>query len=76
MMSTVSGSVAYRNLMIPMFAEELRDSTNNGDIYEIFLNTHEKLNNKLKGTTEEDQIPEYRSTLTKKLSLRNIFKQQ
>ena len=75
MMSTVSGGVAYRQQMIPMFAEELRDSANNGDIYEIFLKTHEKLRNKLKGTAGEDQIPDYRSTLTKKLSLRNIFKQ-
>ena len=73
MMSTVSGGVAFRQQMIPMFAEELRDSANNGDIYEIFLKTHEKLRNKLKGTAGEDQIPEYRSTLTKKLSLRNIF---
>ena len=48
MMSTVSGGVAYRQQMIPMFAEELRDSANNGDIYEIFLKTHEKLRNKLK----------------------------
>ena len=74
MMSTVSGGVAYRQQMIPMFAEELRDSANNDDIYEIFLKTHEKLRIKLKGTAGEGQIPEYRSTLTKKLSLRKIFK--
>ena len=75
MMSTVIGGVAYRQQMIPMVAQELRNSVNNGDIYDIFLKTHEKLRNKLKGTSGEDQIPEYRSTLTKKLSLRNIFKQ-
>ena len=71
MMATVDGDVAYRNYMIPMFAEELRDSSNNGDIYEIFVKTHEKLIKKL--PTGARQIPEFRSTLTKKLCLRNIF---
>ena len=71
MMASVDGDVAYRNYMIPMFAEELRDSSNNGDIYEIFVKTHEKLIKKL--PTEARQIPEFRSTLRKKLCLRNIF---
>ena len=71
MMATVDGDVAYRNYMIPMFAEELRDSSNNGDIYEIFVKTHEKLIKKL--PAEARQIPEFRSTLRKKLCLRNIF---
>ena len=73
MMSTVSGGVAYRQQMIPMFAGELKNSANNDDIHEIFLKTHEKLRNKLKGTAGEGQILEYRSSLTHKLSLRNIF---
>lgn len=71
MMATVDGEVAYRNFMIPMFAEELRSSANNGDIYEIFLKTHEKLVDRL--PADARQIPEFRSTLTKKLCLRNIF---
>ena len=73
-MSTVSGGVAYRQQMIPMFAEELKNSANNDNVHEIFLKTHEKLRNKLKGTAGEGQILEYRSSLTHKLSLRNIFK--
>ena len=61
MMATVDGDVAYRNYMIPMFAEELRDPSNNGDIYEIFVKTNEKLEQKL--PTEARQIPEFRSSL-------------
>lgn len=75
MTASVSSDVAYRNQMIPLFASELRDSSENGDIYEIFLKSHGRLRDKLKGTMAENQIPEFRSTLTQKLCLRNIFKQ-
>ena len=75
MTATVNGDVAYRNQMIPLFASELQNSSNDGDIYEIFLRTHGRLREKLKGTVAENQIPEFRSTLTQKLCLRNIFKQ-
>ena len=68
MVATVNGGDAYRNQMIPLFAQELKDSANKGDIYEIFLKTHYRLQKQV-----PDQIPEFRSTLTQKLSLRNIF---
>lgn len=69
MVAAVSGTEAYQNQMIPMFAQELKDPANKGDIYEIFLKTHHRLR-----TQVPDQIPEFRSTLSLKLSLRNIFK--
>ena len=69
MVATVNGGVAYRNQMIPMFAEELRNSTHHGDIYEIFLRTHYRFQ-----TRHLNQIPLFCSTLTQMLSLRNIFK--
>lgn len=69
MVATVNGGVAYRNEMIPMFAEELRNATHQGDIYEIFLKTHYRFHMR-----HLNQIPEFCSTLTQKLSLRNIFK--
>ena len=50
------------------FAQELKDSANNGDIYEIFLKTHYRLQKVV-----PDQVPKFRSALTQKLSLRNIF---
>ena len=68
MVASVNGGMAFRNQMIPMFAQELKDSANNGDIYEIFLKTHYRLQKVV-----PDQVPEFRSTLTQKLSLRNIF---
>ena len=67
MMATVKGGVAYREQMIPVFAEELKNSEK-GDIYEIFVKTHQRLHKLI-----PDQIPEFRSTLTQKLSLRNFF---
>lgn len=67
MVATVRGGFAYRNKMIPIFADELKNSVN-GDIYEVFLKTRSSLQKEV-----PDQIPEFRSTLTKKLSLRNIF---
>ena len=69
MVAAVNGTEAYQNQMIPMFAQELKDPTNKGDIYEIFLKTHHRLKTQVPG-----QIPEFRSTLSLKLSLRNIFK--
>ena len=70
MFASVSGGVAYRNFMIPMFAEELRQSSEmEGDIYEVFLRTH----NRLKKVVPADQIPEIRSTLSLKLCLTNIY---
>ena len=71
MVATVNGGVAYRNQMIPMFAEELRNSKHEGDIYEIFLRTHYRF-----AMRYLNQIPEFCSTLTQKLSLKNIFKSQ
>ena len=70
MFASVSGGVAYRNFMIPMFAEELRQSSDReGDIYEVFLRTH----NRLKKEVPAEQILEIRSTLSQKLCLTNIF---
>ena len=67
LVATVKGGVAYRNQMIPVFAEELKNSEH-GDIYEIFLKTRRRL-----GELIPHQIPELRSTLSKKLSLRRMF---
>lgn len=67
MVATISGEVAYRNMMIPMFAEHLKNSK--GDIYQTFLRTHNQLKIEI-----PEQIPEFRSTLTHRLSLKNIFK--
>ena len=66
---TVNAGTAYRNQMIPMFAEELRNSEHRGDIYEIFLRTHYRFRN-----CYLNHVPEFCSTLTQKLSLKNIFK--
>ena len=67
LVATVKGGVAYRNQMIPVFAEELKNSEH-GDIYEVFLKTRRRL-----GELIPHQIPELRSTLSKKLSLRRMF---
>ena len=67
LVATVKGGVAYRNQMIPVFAEELKNSEY-GDIYEVFLKTRRRLRELI-----PHQIPELRSTLSKKLSLRRMF---
>ena len=66
---TVNAGTAYRNQMIPMFAEELRNSEHRGDIYEIFLRTHYRFRN-----CYLNHVPEFCYTLTQKLSLKSIFK--
>lgn len=66
--ATVTGGIAERNEMVPIFARLLKNSTNNQCISEIFPKMHDELKGKV-----SDQIPEFRSTLTKKLCLRKIF---
>ena len=41
MVATVNGGDAYGNQMIPMFAQELKDSANKGDISQDSLPTSE-----------------------------------
>ena len=67
LVATVKGGLAYRNQMIPVFAEELKNSEH-GDIYEVFLKTRRRL-----GELIPHQILELRSTLSKRLCLRRIF---
>lgn len=68
--ASVNGGVAWRNLMIPHFAENLSKLTRNEDLNEVFLRTH----NAVRINSEYQQTAELRSTLTHKLCLRNIFK--
>ena len=61
-MSTTCGRVAKRNAMIPILAENLQRF--GGDIYEGFLLTSLDIQSRF-----PDQIPEFRSTLTKRLCI-------
>lgn len=66
--ATIGGGIAARNEMIPIFARLLKNSTEAQCISEIYLKMHDELRGKV-----HDQIPEFRTTLSKKLCLRKIF---
>lgn len=68
LMATVNGGSAMRGEMIPIFSKHLANSVPTEGFYDIFLKTHIELLSKV-----PEQVPELRSTLTKKLCLRNIF---
>lgn len=67
--ATINGHFAYRGVFIPTLARNLQNSEQNDDLYEVFLKTTEMM----KGS-EFEQTPEFRSTMNKRLALRNIFK--
>lgn len=67
--ATVNGGIADRGQLIPIFARHLKHSGPDADMYDIFMKTHNELMEKV-----PDQIPEFRSTLTKKLCLKNMIR--
>lgn len=69
LMSTINGGLAVRGKLFEIFADVLKRSGCNEDIYNIFLKTRQRLRAEV-----PDQISELRSTLDRKLCLRNIFK--
>lgn len=75
MSSTVRGALAIRNTLIPAFAAHLCNSTEEEDIYSIFLKAHHTIQLDPE-VLNADMIPKFTSTLDKKLSLRKIFKEQ
>lgn len=81
--ASVNGGAAFRNLMIPEFAKELRRARKvqeetglHLDVTELFYKTHSAVRQHLesKGYSRDAQICELRTTLTKKLSLTKMFK--
>lgn len=66
--ATVNGGVAIRCQLIPILAHHLQRSAPGEDMYDVFLRTHNDLLESV-----PDQIPEFRSTLKKKLCLKSII---
>lgn len=64
--ATIRGQPAKRNTMIPIFADELRNTANKGEIYEVFLQTNYRFT-----MMNKPQIPIVHSTLTQKLYLKS-----
>ena len=60
--ATINSQIAFRNLMIPLLAENIRNSWLDTDLYVIFRQTSDMVR-----TEEPQQVPEHRSTLRYKL---------
>ena len=57
LMATVSGSRARRNNIIPLFAEHLKNSSTDEDLYEVFLKTNRDIE-----MQESTQVAEFWAT--------------
>ena len=62
-----------RNFMIPALAEQLIKSEEDDDLCTIFLRAHNSVQND-PDVTKCEMVPECRSTMTKKLCLKNMFR--
>ena len=68
LMATVNGGKAKRNTMIPLLAKHLRAIGEDESMYDVFLKTQEDIER-----IGEGQILELRSTMKKRLCLRNVY---
>ena len=71
--TTVTGGIAVRNSMIPALAEQLIKANEDDELYTIFLRAHNSVQND-PDVTKCGMVPECRSTLTKKLCLKMLFR--
>lgn len=66
--ANINGGCAMSEIMICVFADQLQNPNNHGDIEEVFRKTHAQME-----LEYPQQVPEIRSTLKHKLSLEKIF---
>lgn len=66
--ATINKQTATRDLMIPLLAKNLKNSGHDEDLQEVFLRTTNELR-----IEEPAQVPEYRTSMQRKLCLHHIF---
>ena len=66
--ATINHQVAYRNVMLPLLAENLRKAGAETNLHDIFLSTSECIKSE-----KPSQSPEFRSTMRYKICLKKTF---
>ena len=66
--ATINHQVAYRKVMIPLLAENLRKAGAETNLHDIFLSTSECIKSE-----KPSQSPEFRSTMRYKICLKKTF---
>ena len=69
MIATVNGGKAERNVMIPLLAHNIIESSTDADIHDIFLKTTDEVRREV-----PTQVPEYRSTTRLKVCLKQVYR--
>lgn len=66
--ATINNQLASRNVMIPKLAHNIRESSTDADLHDIFLQTTDEVRREVPA-----QVPEYRSTARLKICLKQVY---
>ena len=67
--ATINNQLASRNVMIPLLAYNIIESSTDADIHDIFLKTTDEVTREV-----PTQVPEYRSTTRLKVCLKQVYR--